>query len=321
MIFILRIKNSYLEIKDMNKIVKINFFILFSAIFIFYSLPSSTRILFSNDDVTSTNDSSLTIISVKDTVPYSLDRIIPNDAFQIGERLTFVVRYGMVKAGEATMTVEEIVTIGDRSAYKIVSTAKSAKTFDLIFKVRDRVESWVDTQGIFSWKFNKMLREGSYKFDLLVNYEQYMGIASVQSIRYHDHEPLEIKKREQFTVNIPPYVLDILASFYYVRTQDMQVGMPLYLTNHDNKKVYDLKVIIQKKEIIAVRAGKFRCIIVQPVLMGEAIFKQKGELWVWLSDDQYKIPIQMKSAVFVGSITTELTKIEGVPLPLPSQIR
>ena len=305
----------------MKKIVKINFLILSSVIFIFYSLISNTRTLFSNDNVGGSSDSSLTLTSVMDTTLDSLDRIVPNNAFQVGEKLTFIVRYGVVKAGEATMTVEEIVPIGDRSAYKIISTAKSAKTFDLIFKVRDRVESWVDTQGIFSWKFNKMLREGSYKFDLLVDYEQYMGIANVQSIRYHDHEPLEVKKREQFTMNIPPYVLDILASFYYVRTQDMQVGMPFYLTNHDNKKVYDLKVIVQKKEIIEVRAGKFRCIIVQPVLMGEAIFKQKGELWVWLSDDQYKIPIQMKSAVFVGSITTELTKIEGVPLPLPSQIR
>ncbi len=305
----------------MSKINKINFIILSSAIFIFYSLILNTRTLFSNDNVGRPGDSSLTVTSVKDTILYSLNRIVPNNAFQVGEKLTFVVRYGVIKAGEATMTVQEIAPVGDRSAYKIVSTAKSAKTFDLIFKVRDRVESWVDTQGIFSWKFNKMLREGSYKFDLLVDYEQHMGIANVQSIRYHDHEPLEIKKREQFTMNIPPYVLDILASFYYVRTQDIQVGMPLYLTNHDNKKVYDLKVIVQKKEIIEVRAGKFRCIIVQPVLMGEAIFKQKGELWVWLSDDQYKIPIQMKSAVFVGSITTELTKIEGVPLPLPSQIR
>jgi len=305
----------------MNKIIKINFIILSLAIFIFYSLLSNTRTLFSNDHVDSLSDSSLTLASDKDTILYSLDRIVPNNAFHVGEKLTFVVRYGVIKAGEATMTVEEIVPIGNRSAYKIVSTAKSAKTFDLIFKVRDRVESWVDTQGIFSWKFNKILREGSYKFDLLVDYAQHMGIANVQSIRYHDHEPLEIKKREQFAINIPPYVLDILASFYYVRTQDMQVGMPLYLTNHDNKKVYDLKVIVQKKEIVEVRAGKFRCIIVQPVLMGEAIFKQKGELWVWLSDDQYKIPIQMKSAVFVGSITTELTKIEGVPLPLPSQIR
>jgi hypothetical protein len=256
-----------------------------------------------------------------DSLPYSLERVIPNSAFRVGEKLTFVVRYGIIKAGEATMAVKELVPVGDRTAYKIVSTAKSARAFDLFFKVRDRVESYIDTRGIFSWRFNKMLREGSYKFDLLVDYDQYYGKADVESIRYEDSDDLKIKESNNFELNIPPYVLDILASFYYVRTQKLRVGMPIYLTNHDNKKVYDLKVIIQRREVIKVNAGKFRCIVVQPVLRGEALFKQKGQLWVWLTDDQYKIPVQMKSAVFVGSITTELTKIEGVSFPLPSQIK
>jgi hypothetical protein len=93
------------------------------------------------------------------------------------------------------------------------------------------------------------------------------------------------------------------------------------MSNHDNKKVYDLKVIIQRKERIKVDAGTFDCIMVQPVLQGEAIFKQQGELWVWLTDDERKIPVQMKSKVAVGSITTELIKIEGVPLPLRAQVK
>jgi hypothetical protein len=254
-------------------------------------------------------------------VPYVLDRIITNDAFQVGEKLTFVVRYGIIKAGEATMEVEGIVPIGDREAYKVVSKARSARTFDLFFKVRDQVESWIDTRGMFSWKFNKLLREGGYKFDLLVDYDQLYGKANVKSIRYEDAEPLEIRDQNEKIIEIPPYVLDILASFYYVRTQDLELGMPLYLTNHDNEKIYDLKVIIQRREVIKVKAGKFRSIMVQPVLRGDAIFKQKGELRVWLSDDEYKIPIQMKSAVFIGKITTELKKIEGIPLPLPSQLK
>ena len=261
-----------------------------------------------------------TNISETDTLPIPLDRVIPNNAFSVGEKLTFVVRYGFIKAGEATMGVEDIVDVNERKAYKIASTAKSAKAFDVVFKVRDRVETYIDTEGLFSWKFKKMLREGSYKFDLLVDYDQFYSKAIIQSIRYENEEPLRIKNKEEFEIDIPLYVLDILSSFYYVRTQNLRVGYPIYLTNHDNKKIYDLKVIVQKKEVKKVKAGKFRCIMVEPMLRGEAIFKQKGKLWVWLSDDQYKIPVLMKSAVFVGKITTELKKIEGMSLPLPSQI-
>lgn len=256
-----------------------------------------------------------------DTLPYNLNRTIPNHAFGVGEKLTFKVRYGFIKAGEASMEIRRKVPIADREAFEIVSTAKSARTFDFFFKVRDRVESYIDTQGIFSWKFKKQLREGSYKFDLIVNYDQYNGKADVSMIRYHNEEPLKIKKKENFSIDIPRYVLDILAAFYYIRTQKLRIGVPIYMTNHDNKKVYNLRVLIQKREVIDVKAGKFRCIMVQPQLRGEAIFKQKGKLWVWLTDDEYKIPVQMKSAVFVGNITTELTKIEGIKLPLPSQIK
>ena len=120
-------------------------------------------------------------LSDADTVPYVLDRVIHNEAFQVGEKLTFVVRYGIIKAGEATMEVEGIVPIADREAFKVVSKAKSARAFDLFFKVRDQVESWVDTQGIFSWKFNKLLREGGFKFDLIVDYDQLYGKAIVQN--------------------------------------------------------------------------------------------------------------------------------------------
>jgi len=254
---------------------------------------------------------------------YNLDRVIANRAFQVGEKLTFNIRYGIIKAGEATMEVRDIVNVRDSiPAYHIVTTARSAKFFDAFYKVRDQVETFLDARGIFSWKFQKRLREGGYKFDLLVDYYQKHGIAHVEGIRYDgEDEALQIRDRKEFHLKIPEYVLDVLAAFYYVRTQKLEVGMPIYMANHDNKEVYNLQVIIQKRERVKVDAGTFNCIMIQPRLQGEAIFKQKGELWVWLTDDEYKIPVQMKSKVAVGSITTELKQIEGLPLPLKSQVK
>ena len=255
-------------------------------------------------------------------VVHKLDRVVKNRAFSVGEKLTFNIRYGIIKAGEATMAVAEQLPINEsHEAYRIVSTARSASFFDNFYKVRDSVETFLDTRGLFSWRFEKRLHEGGYKFDLLVDYNQRMGKAEIQRIRYHGDEPLRIKNQSSFDLDMPAYVLDVLGSFYFVRTQRLEPGMPLYMINHDNKKIYDLQVFVQKRERISVDAGSFNCILVKPVLLGESIFKQDGEMWIWLTDDQYKIPVQMKSKVAVGSITTELKKIEGVPLPLPSQIR
>ena len=253
---------------------------------------------------------------------YTLDRVIDNPAFHVGEKLTFNIRYGIIHAGEAIMEVKEKTVVNDSTpVYRITTTARSAKFFDAFYKVRDSVETYLDASGFFSWKYNKRLREGGYKFDLLVDYDQHRGIANIETIRYHKDEPLRIRHRNRYKVLVHKYVADVLAAFYYVRTQDLRVGEPIYMKNHDNKKVYDLQVIIQKRETIKVKAGKFKSILVKPRLSGEAIFKQKGELWIWLTDDEYKIPIKMKSKVAVGSITTELKKIEGVPLPIRAQVK
>ena len=265
-------------------------------------------------------------ISTPNTPPEArfrpLEREVPNRAFRVGERLTFTIRYGFVKAGEAIMEVTDSMLVRDSiPAYHITSLAQSASFFDNFYKVRDTVETFVDARRMFSWKFSKKLREGGYKFDLLVDYDQHYGAAKVKRIRYHNKEPLEIKNQSEFSLQIPAYVMDVLAAFYYVRTQKLEPGMPLYMSNHDNNKVYDLQVIVQRRERIKVDAGEFNTIMVQPRLKGEAIFKQKGELWIWLTDDQYKIPVQMKSKVAVGKITTELKEIEGVPRPLPSQVK
>jgi len=260
--------------------------------------------------------------TIGEASPQRLDRFIPNHAFDVGEKLTFDVRYGFITAGHATMEVQDKIMVRDSfPAYRIVSTARSTKTFDLFFKVRDSVESVLDSRGIFSWGFKKSLREGAYKFDLFVDYNQLYGKANIEMIRYHNDEPLRIRKKEEFELTVPKYVIDILGAFYYVRTQRLRVGDPIYITNHDNKNIYKLKVIIQRREQIKVKAGKFNCIVVQPQLKGDAIFKQKGKLWVWLTDDELKIPVQMKSKAFIGSIVTELTKIEGIEKPITARVK
>lgn len=256
------------------------------------------------------------------TEPIRLDRIIKNKAFKVGEKLTFDVRYGFLTAGHATMEVKEMVTVQDSfSAYHIVSIAQSTKTFDLFFKVRDRVESILDSRGVFSWGFIKNLREGAYKFDLFVDYNQLYGKANVEMIRYHNDDPLRIKEKEEFELKIPKYVIDVLGAFYYVRTQPLRLGEPIFIPNHDNKKIYNLKVIVQRREEVKVKAGKFKCVVVQPRLKGDAIFKQKGKLWVWLTDDEFKIPVQMKSKAFIGSVYTELVKIEGIDKPIKARVK
>jgi hypothetical protein len=244
--------------------------------------------------------------------------VVENKAFKIGEKFTYKIHYGFIRAGTATMEVKNEITLNNRPCYHIQTTARSAAGFNFIYKVEDVVDSYLDKQGLFSWKFNKRLREGGYKADLLVDYFPQDSLANVTFIRYKGR--MKVYKQQNYTVKIPPFTLDILASLYYTRTRKLEIGNSLFITNHDNKKIYELEVKVYRKEIIDTDAGKFECLLVEPLLKGEGLFKQKGSLKIWLTNDQYKIPVLMISEIAIGHITTELEKIEGISGKIPSRI-
>ncbi len=264
--------------------------------------------LLNDDDLTvptpidTTNTILLPVNLKKDKFAYfdasqSIHRVVPNNAFTVGEKLTFIIRYGIIVAGSSTMSIPKITKINENEVYKIVTEARSSSFFSKFYKVRDRVESYVDRNGLFTWRFRKELREGKFKADREVEYDQVNGWAV---------------SNKKDSMRIPPCVHDILSSFYYVRTQKLEVGKSLFLDNHADNKLYPLEVKVHKKERIKVKAGEFDCVVVEPILRASGLFKSKGRLIIWMTDDERKIPVQMKSKILVGYITAELKEMKGV---------
>lgn len=216
-----------------------------------------------------------------------------------GEYLHFKVSYGLLLAGYATIEVQENLNFKDREIFKFVTTAKSRKAFDWIFKVRDRTESFFDKVEMNSLRFEKHLREGSYEDDTVIDYDQKEKKAFYTSER-------KDKKTRKATIVIPEDVMDPLSALFYVRTLEFKPGDEILIPATDNKKVYDIKVIIHKIENIEVVAGKFKCYVVEPVMADGGVFKKDGKVKVWLTADRKKMPVKMETKVYIGSITAEL---------------
>jgi hypothetical protein len=219
-------------------------------------------------------------------------RVVSNRAFGVGERLEFLVGYGFIKAGTAVMEIPEIVKLGGRKCYYIVSTAKSNKFFSVFFKVDDKVESFMDVHGLYSLRYDKHLREGKFRADISMIFDQ------------ENH--LAIYNSGKDTFEVAEYAQDVLSAFYFVRTQQLTVGRSIFVDNHTDKKNYPLEVKVLRKDRVKVEAGEFDCVVVEPILKTPGIFKQKGSLTIWLTDDEVKMPVLMKSKVIIGSISTEL---------------
>jgi hypothetical protein len=87
-------------------------------------------------------------------------------------------------------------------------------------------------------------------------------------------------------------------------------------------ETWSLKAKVKGIETVEVPAGKFECYRVEPIIAGEGLFMQKGNLEVWLTTDERRLPVLMRSKVLVGAFTAELVEAEfgrTEPRPLYSQ--
>ena len=83
-----------------------------------------------------------------------------------------------------------------------------------------------------------------------------------------------------------------------------------------DNEIYPLKIKYQKTENVEMRQGTFRCMKFVPVVQEGRIFKTEEDLNVWITDDENKIPILVKSKILVGSIKMEVVEYKGLKNPI-----
>lgn len=208
-----------------------------------------------------------------------------------GERLVFSVGWGPVKAGTATMEVMGIRRMEEQLAFHVVTTAASNSVFDKVYPVRDRIVSLMEVDSLRTIYFEKHLREGNYRADQSVRFDHGRGMAV-----YQDGEEVELKSG----------AYDAVAAFYRTRTLPLEVGRDFYFDSFENKKLYPIRVRVTGRERVTVEAGTFDCFTLEPTLKSGAFFKNEGKLTIWLTDDERRMPVLMKSKLPVGSISAEL---------------
>jgi hypothetical protein len=217
-----------------------------------------------------------------------------------GERMVFNIGYGPINAGEGILEVLGLTVYKGRTCYHIESRANSNRFFSSVYKVRDRITSFIDVETLYSHYFNKRLREGDYKKTVEIDFDHLE-----EKARYADGQ----------TFDISCGVQDVLSAFFYVRNLDLEVGQVYSVPAHSSRRTYDLKVIIHGTEWVEVPAGSWNCFVVEPVIEGEGLFKHEGKLTLYITDDAQRIPVLIKTKVPVGSIDVELKEYQpGVPL-------
>ena len=240
-------------------------------------------------------------------------RSVENSAFTRGEKLTFRVYYqsmltGKVTAGEANLEVKDKpAKKNGRDSYHIVGTGHSKGAFNFFFKVNDRFETFIDEEAIIPWYFIRRTREGGYKKDDEVTFNQSKGIAVSRNA---------VKK-------IPPNSQDILSVFYYARTLDISGVMPnesFPLSFFLDDSLYVSKIVFLGREQIKTEVGTFNCLKFKPMVIKGDVFSEPYPMELWITDDKNRMPVMVSSAVIVGSVKMELISYEGLRNPVTSKV-
>ncbi|MCX6141348.1 MAG: DUF3108 domain-containing protein [Candidatus Kapabacteria bacterium] len=236
-------------------------------------------------------------------------RFVSNEAYGLGERLEYDVKYKFLTAGTAVFSVgKDPVNVNGRPCFDIRFDMISLKSLDFLYKVRDRYRTLVDIDGIFPWKFEQTIREGGYSKDYSATFDQ------------GAHKAVTTEG----TYDVPPFVHDVISAFYYVRSIDIRKfkkGEMINLQNFFDRESHDLVVRIVGRQQVEVDAGTFNCIVVEPVIKSGSLFKFEGKLLLWLSDDDRRIPIKVSTKIPIGTVDAELTGYRGLRGPLSSKVK
>jgi len=234
-----------------------------------------------------------------------------NICIQDGEILKFKVFYNWsaiwVGAGEATFTTAA-ETLNGRSVFHITGTGVTYSSYDWIFKVRDKYQTYIDAKTLLPVLFLRNVDEGGYKFTNNVAFDQ------------EKHKAVSDKK----TFDVPNCVQDVLSSIYYARNIDYnqyKTGSKISFSMFLDDKVYNLYIRYVGKEKITTKYGTFNTIKITPLLIKGTIFKGGENMSVWVSDDKNHIPVRVSSPILVGDVKVDMMGYSNLKYPLTSLIK
>ena len=254
---------------------------------------------------------------------YSQDEIcsIRNTAFVSGEEIKYTVSYNWfifwTEVGEVTFKVNE-TKIFNKLCLHLLAIGETYESWDWVFKVRDRYESWVHPSTLKPYFFNRDVNEGGYTFNVKYSFNRKRDYALSTYTRNN-------KPEKKDTISITDCTYDVISILYYARNIDyskykLNDTVPVtILLDNELENVYFRYQGIENLKIR--QFGKFECIKLSVFLVAGSVFKGGEYMNVWITNDKNRIPLYIESPIIIGSVKAKILSIEGNKYNLTSRIK
>ena len=205
--------------------------------------------------------------------------------FGFGERADYGVKYGPFSVGRASTEVFRVDTLRGREAWHILFHVRGGVPG---FRVDDRMESWMDTETLASLRFRQDMNEGSHERERVFEIYPDRGVYT------------EDQKEPQATVTLP---LDDGSFLFFIRSIPLEVGKEYSFDRYFRPDRNPVRIMVLRRETIDVPAGKFETIVIRPIIKARGVFSEGGRAEVWLTDDDRRLMVQLKTHMKLGSLS------------------
>jgi hypothetical protein len=213
------------------------------------------------------------------------------------DRLTYDIEWRMIHAGSAVVDAQKT-----SARLKL----ESAGMVSSLFKVDDAYgvtydEPFCATSSTLDAQEGKRHRETRVTYDRARNRADYIERDVLKNAVLHTYDTA-----------IPNCVHDVLGALISLRAMMLSPGQSAQMPVSDGHKSASVKVEAQEREEIKTPTGTYKTIRCEPMLMNGVVYNRKGRVFIWVTDDARRLPvqIQLRMSFPIGTVTLRLLKEE-----------
>lgn len=175
-----------------------------------------------------------------------------------------------------------------------------------LLRVEDHYRTAFDP-GFCALSLNLEAHEGKRNRETKVTFDR--GRNRIHYLERDLNKNAVVKTNE---MDMPSCVHDVLGAMQKLRELRPEPGTTLEFPVSDGKKLVRARVDAVDKEKISTPMGEFNTIRYEAFLFNGVLYQRKGRLFIWLSNDDKRLPVQLKIQLpfYIGTVTLQLEKAE-----------
>jgi hypothetical protein len=212
------------------------------------------------------------------------------------EKLTYRISLLKIPVGTAVMEATNIN--GElRITIKITSNA----VFSTVYPVDDLIETRMIKGNYLLTRVRQS--EGNYRgdFGFTLMLREHKAFWVDRLANRYDYQPLPVDD-----------VMDAVSGFYFLRNRNLEVGNSVELHLFDSNEYSPTTVEVLRRERIGLPGGnEVDALVLHPLFKTAGFFRRTGDIMIWLTDDQFRVPVRLETFISLGKVTAELIAAES----------